>query len=282
MKNCRNFVFESIHLLRTERRRFCTSASLNNFCTSLFLRYQQWHLLSVTFRSVQVFSQLVISSHGLLGNLSWWIFAYEVKSRPLRCHVLSLLMFAGLPSILLDFPMQPRRSCKPTIWCCYHWTLKGRTSMLEVFVSKASCHSCRKDWLFREGALGVSCLTGDCVSIRHTFFSHTKLREAVQLQSISISLHMATISRQQWIWYQRPPAPLHASDFYIELGVRLHGLMNVWTTNHKQMEQQQEYSLQWRLSVILLTSIPANKKHWGRWGHPEISHWQAVWSKHLE
>ena len=37
MKNCRNFVFESIHLLRTERRRFCTSASLNNFCTSLFL-----------------------------------------------------------------------------------------------------------------------------------------------------------------------------------------------------------------------------------------------------
>ena len=234
MKNCRNFVFESIHLLRTERRRFCTSASLNNFCTSLFLRYQQWHLLSVTFRSVQVFSQLVISSHGLLGNLSWWIFAYEVKSRPLRCHVLSLLMFAGLPSILLDFPMQPRRSCKPTIWCCYHWTLKGRTSMLEVFVSKASCHSCRKDWLFREGALGVSCLTGDCVSIRHTFFSHTKLREAVQLQSISISLHIATIRGQQWIWYQRPPAPLHASDFYVELGVRLHGLMNVWTTNHEK------------------------------------------------
>ena len=37
MKNCRIFVFEAIHLLRTERRRFCASASLNNLCTSLFL-----------------------------------------------------------------------------------------------------------------------------------------------------------------------------------------------------------------------------------------------------
>lgn len=168
---------------------------------------------------------------------------------------------------------------KPTIWCCYHWTLKGRTSMLEVFASKASCHSCRKDWLFREGALGVSCLTGDCVSIRQTFFSHTKLREAVRLQSISISLHMATISRQQWIWYQKPPVSLHASDFYVELGVWLHGLMNVWTTNHKKWSNNESMEgSRW----FFWQAFARTRSIEEGWGHPEISHWQAVWSKHLE
>ena len=64
--------FESIDLLRTERRRFCASASLNSFCTPAagFLRYQLLHHLSVTFINVGIFSHLVISSRGLLGNLS--------------------------------------------------------------------------------------------------------------------------------------------------------------------------------------------------------------------